>query len=448
MTDEITKPDQKIPPDQAKPDQTKLDQAKTDQPLTTGSKPGKKKHTREIILIVVLVVLIAGGLCGYFIWKHVNANEVHYSSIELKLGHIIYGITSTGNLNDSLVIAVGTQVSGIISAVYVDFNDTVKPGEVIAMIDTVTLETQVTDAVAALYKAKTAYLQQKLEFDRYKVLLAKKAVGKSDYDVQEASYDAALSVQQGAVADLKRAKINLSYATIRAPIKGIVINRAVTVGQTVASSFATPTLFSIGNDPHIMQISANIDEADVGWLKVGQDVTFTVETFPDRVYTGKLFQIRQQPVLNQNVVTYSVMINLFNEDLSLMPGMTATLTIKVAEHKNVMVVPMTALLFNPEASDTTVPSADHNEQTIWILCDSSSAHVANNRCMDRHGTWMYCDTVKRILDDGIMVEITGADIYPGMHIVTGIIKGQVKKGKGLLTVTTQPKTAPAPVQKK
>ena len=443
MANDIIKPNQTMPPDQAKPDQ-----AKPDLPINEGSKPGKTKHIVKIILIVVLAVLIAGGLGCYFIWQHSKANDVHYSSTELKLGDIVYGITSTGNLNDSLVIAVGTQVSGIISAVYVDFNDTVKPGQVIAMIDTVPLETEVTDAVAALYKAKTTYLQQKMEFDRYKVLLAKKAVDQSDYDVQEASYDAALSAQQGAVADLKRAKINLSYATIRAPIKGTVINRAVTVGQTVAASFATPTLFSIGNDPHIMQISANIDEADVGWLKPRQDVTFTVETFPDRVYTGKLFQIRQQPVMNQNVVTYSVMINLFNKDLSLVPGMTATLVIKVAEHKNVMVVPMTALLFSPEASDTTVPSADHNKQTIWILCDSSSAHAANNRCMDYHGTRMYCDTVKRILDDGVMVEIKGADLHVGMHIVTGIIKGQVQKGKSLLPVTTQPGNAQAPVQKK
>ena len=404
------------------------------------------KKNVKIILIVTAVILAGGIVGGYFLWQHSKSDEIHYSTVDLKRGDITYGITATGNLNDSLVINVGTQVSGIITQVFVDFNDIVRPGQVIALIDTVPLATEVTDAVAALYKAKTASAQQDKEFQRYKELLARKAVDQSDYDVQEASYDAAVSAVESAEADLKRAKMNLGYATITAPIKGTVINRAVTVGQTVAASFNTPTLFAIGNDPHIMQVTANIDEADIGWVKPGQDVEFTVETYPDRVYTGTVFQVRQQSIMNQNVVTYNVMINLFNEDLSLLPGMTATLTIKVALHKNVLVVPMTALLFNPNASDTAVPSADHNKQTIWILCDSASNTASNNRSIDMKGTKMYCDTVRRILDDGVSAEIEGTDIREGLKIVTGIIKEQAKKTKSLLPSTTQPKVPQQPAR--
>ena len=402
------------------------------------------KKGLKISLIIVAVVLIAGGIGGYFYWKYTKSEKVHYSTVDLKRGDIAYGITATGNLNDSLVINVGTQVSGIITQIFVDFNDSVRPGQVIAMIDTVPLATEVTNAIAALYKARTALAQQKKEFDRYKELLARKAVDQSDYDTQEASYDAAISAVQSAEADLKRAKMNLGYATITAPIKGIIINRNVTIGQTVAASFSTPTLFAIGNDPHIMQVTASIDEADIGWVKPGQDVDFTVETYPDRIYHGKVFQVRLQSIMNQNVVTYNVMINLRNDDLTLIPGMTTTLTIKVAEHKNVLVVPMTALLFNPNASDTLVPSADHNKQTIWVMCDSTSKAYSNNRCIDVKGTQMYCDTVKRILDDGVMAEIEGNDLHEGMQIVTGIIKEQAKKLKSLLPSTTQPRTPHQP----
>ena len=404
------------------------------------------KKSVKIILVVTSIVLVGGGAGAYLIWKHAKSEKVQYSTIDLKRGDITYGITCTGNLNDSLVINVGTQVSGIISQVMVDFNDQVVPGEVIATIDTVPLATEVTNAVAALYKAKATLAQQEAEFKRYKELLARKAVNQSDYDLQQASYNGAVSIVQSAQADLIRAKQNLNYATIRAPIKGTVINRAVTVGQTVAASFNTPTLFAIGNDPHIMQVIANLDEADIGWVKQGQDVDFTVETYPDRIYHGTVFQVRQQSVMNQNVVTYNVMINLINKDLSLLPGMTATSTIKVAVHKNVLVVPMTALLFNPIASDIAVPSADHNKQTIWVLCDSTTVTYSNNQCMDMKGTKMYCDTVRRLLDDGTMAEIEGADLHEGMKIVTSIIKQQEQKLKSILPTATQPKIPQQPAR--
>jgi HlyD family secretion protein len=396
------------------------------------------KKNIKIILIVAILILIAGGGGFYFYRKNTNAEKVQYTTVNLKRGDITYGISATGNLNDSLVINVGTQVSGIISQVFVDFNDHVRKGQIIALLDTVPLFTQVIDAEAALFKAKTTFTQQTREFGRYKQLLAKNSVDTSDYDVEHATYDAAKSAFKAAQADLERAKTNLDYATIRAPISGIVINRAVTDGQTVASSFNTPTLFSIGNDPHIMQVTASIDEADIGWLHPGQDVDFTVETYPGRVYTGKVFQVRLQPIMNQNVVTYSVMINVLNKDLTLLPGMTATLTVKVAVHKDVLVAPMSALLFNPNSTGNPVPSSDPDKQTIWIICDSASGNIAGNQCTDMSGTLMYCDTVKRLLSNGFMAEIEGAGLHEGMKIVTGIKKAQTQNLKSLLP-TSQPK---------
>lgn len=399
------------------------------------------KRGLKIGLIIAVVVLAGAGIGFYFYWSNARSEKVTYTTVALKRGDIAYGITATGNLNDSLVINVGTQVSGIISRIFVDFNDSVKARQVIAMIDTVPLATEVTNAEAALFKTQTAFLQQKKEFARYKELLDRKAVGQSDYDLAEASYNAALSNYQSAQADLKRAKTNLGYATIHAPISGIIISRNVTVGQTVAASFNTPTLFAIGNDPHNMQVTASIDEADIGWVKAGQEVEFTVETYPDRVYKGTVFQVRQQALLTQNVVTYSVMINVRNEDLSLIPGMTATLTVKVATHKNVLLVPMTALLFNANASDSAVPSADHNKQTIWIMCDSTMK--AGHKCIDVKGKSMYCDTVRRIMDDGVMAEIEGKDLHEGMTIVTGAVKAQAKKTKGLMPSTpSRPRNSP------
>ncbi len=396
------------------------------------------KRGWKIGLIVGALILIGGGIGIYFYWKSVQLAKVNYTTVALSRGNIIYGITATGNLNDSLVINVGTQVSGIISQIFVDFNDSVKANQVIAKIDTIPLATEVTNAEAALYKAKTTFAQQKGEIGRYKELLTRQAVGQSDYDLALATYHGALSSYQSAEADLKRAKTNLGYATIRAPISGIIISRNVTVGQTVASSFNTPTLFAIGNDPHNMQVTASIDEADIGWLKAGQQVEFTVETYPDRVYKGIVFQVRHQSILTQNVVTYSVMINVRNEDLSLIPGMTATLTVKVEEHKNVLVVPMTALLFNAIANDSLVPSSDHNKQTIWVMCDSTTG---NKKCFDIKGKAMYCDTVRRIMDDGVMAEIEGPDLHEGMMVVTGIVKAQAKKTKSLMP-TASPQQRP------
>lgn len=401
------------------------------------------KRTTKILIVVIAALISVAAAGGYIWYRQSKSDAVHFTTTNLIRGDISYGITATGNLNDSLVINVGTQVSGLITHVFVDFNDVVRSGQIIALIDTVPLATQVTDALASLFKARTSLVQQEREFQRYKEMLAKKAIDQSDYDIQEASYYAARSSVESAEADLKRAKMNLGYATITAPIKGIIIQRTVTVGQTVAASFNTPNLFAIGNDPHVMQITANVDEADIGWIKRGQEVEFTVETYPDRVYHGKVFQVRLQPIMNQNVVTYNVMINLRNDDLSLLPGMTATLTVKVAEHKNVLLVPMTALLFNPYASDTSVASTDHNKQTIWIECDSITrgwySHAENIR-----GTLMYCDTVRRLLDDGVYAEVEAPDLHEGMRIVTGVIKEKTRKLKGILPTSTTPQRQAGP----
>lgn len=392
---------------------------------------------------LVVAASVAIGL--YFLIAAKQNKKTTYLTSEIKKDSLLYEITATGTLNDSLSVDVGTQVSGIISKIFVDFNDVVKKGQVIAMIDTVTLAATVVNAEANLYKAKTLLLQQEKEYNRYKELLANKAVPQSDYDQVEANYKAAVSELRSAEADLHKAKTNLSYATITAPISGVVITRNVNVGQTVAASFATPTLFTIGNDPHKMLLEAKIDEADIGWVKKGQQVKFTVETYPDKTFAGTVNQVRLQPIINQNVVTYNVEINVLNPDLLLMPGMTANLSVSVIKHTEVLTVPMAALFFNPEISDTNVISTDNNKQTVWIKCNKNDTSSTNEmRCVNIKGTYMQCDTVKKVLDNGSTAEIESPEIKAGMQVITGVKIETGKKTKSLIPTANAPRPRGAP----
>ncbi|MES2396914.1 MAG: efflux RND transporter periplasmic adaptor subunit, partial [Bacteroidota bacterium] len=322
-----------------------------------------KKKTIFITTGILIAVAVF-----YFIYKNKNGtNKTEYIFSQVKKGTITKDITATGALNAFQTIDVGTQVSGIISKIYVDFNDIVKQGQIIAMIDTVVLVASVTDAEAVFLKTKVLFLQQEKEYERYKELLAKNAVSQSDYDQVDANYLSAKSTLKSAEAQLNRAKINLKYATITAPISGIVISKNVNVGQTVAASFATPTLFTIANDLKKMQLQAKIDEADIGQIKKGQSVKFNVDAYPDLTFSGIVDQIRLQPVTTQNVVNYSVMINVPNPDLKLLPGMTANLSVQVDEHKDVFLVPLSATFFNPDFIQQS--DSVQMKTTIWKKCN-------------------------------------------------------------------------------
>jgi HlyD family secretion protein len=393
--------------------------------------------TKKIIIISCLLIAL---VAIYFIFfRSKTTNKVEYNYAEIKRGNITQEITATGTLNALKTIEVGTQVSGKVSKIFVDFNDEVKKGQVIAMIDTVNLVSSVVDAEASVLKAKTELVLKQKEYERYTDLLAKKAVSQSDFDAVNTEYLAAKIALKSSETQLSRAKTNLEYATITAPIDGIVISRAVDEGQTVAASFSTPTLFTIANDLSKMQLKASIDEADIGLIKKEQEVTFSVDAYPNLKFTGIVAQIRLQPTTSQNVVTYTVVIDVPNPDLKLLPGMSATLSVKVDEHKNVLTVPMAAVFFNPEI-DNTKTASSIKESVVWIIGDKQDA-----QCKEYNGIFMKPLNVKIGVDDGTNVEISGDNIKEGIKVIIGIKDVAAEKTKSLLSPPENKKGGPPPM---
>ncbi|MES2285504.1 MAG: efflux RND transporter periplasmic adaptor subunit [Bacteroidota bacterium] len=381
---------------------------------------------RRRIIIFLIFALLAGGTAYYFFSK--NKKEAYlWRTAKVEKGDVIVAVTATGSINADTTVQVGTQVSGIIAKLFADFNTVVKKGEIVAMLDTTLLNATKEDVLANLERAEVQVRQSKLEFDRNKKLFDEKVISQADYDLASTNFNVAKSALKSSKAQLNHAKINIRYATIRAPVSGTVISRSVDVGQTVIANFNSPTLFTIANDLTKMQVHANIDEADIGQVKRGQKVSFTVDAYPDKVFQGLVKQIRLQPVVVQNVVTYIVIIDVPNPDLKLMPGLTANITIKVQEHKGVLKIPGNALHFTPpdEYFKTThIPDSvakqwneviklikkERVNQTdtsaiayIWILKDRS----------------IYPKKVKKGISDETFVEVSG-DIKKEEEVVIGI----------------------------
>ena len=302
------------------------------------------KKTYWIIIIVVILALLAGG---YFLFGKKADKAVEFRSGKVEKGDLQVLVTATGILSADTTVAVGTQVSGIITKIFVDFNSIVRKGQVIAVLDTTFLAASVEDAKSSLFRTQVQTRLTKRNYERNKILLEQKVIAQSDYDQSLSDYETAQANERSAKSSLDRAYINLRYATIIAPVSGVVISRNVDIGQTVASSFSTPTLFSIANDLTKMQLQASIDEADIGKIKVGQDVSFRVDAYMDQTFSGTVRQVRLQPVTVQNVVNYTVVIDVPNPDKKLMPGMTANLTVKIQEALNVFKAPSAALRFWP-----------------------------------------------------------------------------------------------------
>lgn len=300
---------------------------------------------KKLLIIGGILVIIAVG--GYFLLKSKDNKTIEWRTAKIEKGDLEIIVTATGTLSADTTVQVGTQVSGVISKIFVDFNSVVKKGQTIAIIDTTFLAAALVDAQATLFRANVQVDLTKRTFDRTNELFKEKVMAQADYDQAYSDYQTALGNARSAQASLDRAKINLKYATIIAPVSGVVVSRAVDVGQTVAASFSTPTLFSIANDLTKMQVQANVDEADIGKIQNGQEVTFTVDAYEDRTFTGKVSQIRLQPTVTQNVVNYTVIVNVPNPDMKLLPGMTANITVHIQEAKDVLKIPSSALRFNP-----------------------------------------------------------------------------------------------------
>lgn len=306
---------------------------------------------RKLVTIAVLVIVVAGGITFFATRGHSEA--VQWLTLPVGRGNVDVVVTATGTLAPDTTVQVGTQVSGTIAHLYVDWNSHVRKGEVVARLDTTFLWASVEQAEANLEKAQVAEQQNKKTLDRVQKLFNRKLDSQQDYDNALATYQTSKASVLQAQTSLDQAQINLSYATIRSPIGGVVISRNVDIGQTVASSFNTPTLFTIANDLSDMQVQASVDEGDIGNVKVGEHVTFTVDAYPNSVFNGTVTQIRLQPTTVQNVVEYTVIIDVPNPQMKLLPGMTANLTIEVAQARDVLKVPTTALRFMPPAQYLT-----------------------------------------------------------------------------------------------
>ncbi|MBO4645922.1 MAG: efflux RND transporter periplasmic adaptor subunit [Bacteroidales bacterium] len=311
-------------------------------------KSSKKK--KIIIWSVVGVVVIAVFLFfkfhgGKMEMYRVISEPSQRDSIEIT-------VTATGEIQPVNKVEVGTQVSGIVQKLYVDYNSHVTKGQLLAELDRSTLQEQVNQAQANVTSAQSALTLSKQNFERVKALYENKAATQEKYEEASNQYVQAQNQLVTAKSDLQRAQVNLSYAQIYSPIDGIVLSKSVEQGQTVASSFSTPTIFTIANDLTQMQVEANVDEADIGQVHVGQPVHFTVDAFPDINFTGTVRQVRLEPVVTNNVVTYTVIIDAPNPEEKLMPGMTASVNITV-EKKGGVTVPLDAIYFtlNKEVQD-------------------------------------------------------------------------------------------------
>jgi HlyD family secretion protein len=299
-----------------------------------------------IISGAILCLLI---LTGYMVFMRSPSKKYDFRMDKISSGEISMLVTATGTVNPVTSVDVGTQVSGIVAKLYADFNSVVKQGQVIAQIDPTFLQQSVKDAEANLDRAKAQYADNERSRDRTKALFEKGMESQLNYDAAVTSYESSAAALKQAQATLDRAKINLAYATIYAPISGVVIDRKVNIGQTVAASFSSPTLYTIANDLQRMQVLTTVDESDIGRISIGQEATFTVDAYPDERFSGIISQIRLAPVSVQNVVNYTVVISVNNDQLKLMPGMTASVRILVASTKDVLRVSNMALRLQPPA---------------------------------------------------------------------------------------------------
>jgi HlyD family secretion protein len=300
-----------------------------------------KKLWIAIAVVVALIIaynLLSGGK---------KEEKVSFDTAKVEMGNIQTSITATGTIEPVTSVTVGTQVSGIVSKLYVDYNSVVKKGQVIAELDRTNLISELNAQKASLASAQSSLNYQQSNYERYKTLFEKGLVSADEFESARLQYEQSKQQVAQSRESVQRAQTNLGYATITSPIDGVVLSKAVEEGQTVAASFNTPELFTIAQDLTNMRVIADIDEADIGGVKEGQRVSFTVDAFPDDKFEGAVTQVRQQATTESNVVTYEVVISAPNNDLKLKPGLTANVTIFTLEKNNVLVVPAKALRFQP-----------------------------------------------------------------------------------------------------
>lgn len=356
--------------------------------------------------LVIAAVAAIAALAVWLLSGGKKEEKITFDTAAVAPANIMNSITATGTIEPVTSVTVGTQVSGIVSKLFVDYNSVVKKGQVIAELDKTNLMSQLNTAKTQLATAQSQFNYQTANYKRYKTLFEKGLVAADDFDNAKLSYTQAKEQVVSAKEEVQRAQTNLGYATITSPIDGVVLSKSVEEGQTVAASFSTPELFTIAQDLTNMQVVADVDEADIGDVKEGERVSFTVDAYPDDTFEGEVKQVRQEATTTNNVVTYEVVISAPNADLKLKPGLTANVTIYTAERKGVLSVPSKALRFTPQ------------KETVGKMKIVDVAN-AKNKVWTIEGNSIVAHKVNIGMTDGTNTQIVGG-IAEGTKVITGL----------------------------
>jgi HlyD family secretion protein len=390
--------------------------------------------------LIISMVAIGLAIGGYVFFNGERKVPVHYRTAAVERGSVVSIVSATGTINPVVLVEVGTQVSGMIKSLHADFNSRVKAGETVAVIDPQPFKARREQAVSNLEVARSNVArsradlaQRKRELDRVQSLLAQQFVAQNDVDValtNQQSAEAQLRVSEAQVrqaeAALNAAEQELKYTVIRSPIDGVVVARNVEVGQTVAASFATPNLFLIALDLTKMQVNTNVSESDIGGMVEGQEAVFTVDAYPGESFTGTIRQVRLAPINVQNVVTYNVVVGVDNKDLRLKPGMTANVSIVVAQRDQTLKVPNAALRFTP-------PKGERDRHEI----DGKATSVVGARSMGKGREELGQKTVWKLMEDGNLAPVP-LQIGISDGITTEMVSGALTEGELVVVGIEQP----------
>lgn len=379
------------------------------------------KNKKKIIIGGVVFVVLA--FVAYSFFKGDEAVIIKAETVVAKKADVTTMVTATGTIEPITQVEVGTQVSGVVEKIYVDYNSVVKEGQLIAELDKTNLRAFATQAQASYDNAVTQRNYAQTIYERQKSLFEAQVISESDFNDAKYSYETAKGTVTQRYSDLQTARTNLSYANIYSPIDGVVLSRAIDEGQTVAASYSTPTLFTIAQDLKEMQVEADVDEADIGQVKEGQRVDFTVDAYIGETFKGVVTQVRLDPTVTSNVVTYTVVIKAENEDMKLKPGLTATISIYTLELSDVLTAEAKSINFKPEAEALENYNAQHklpasknstsSETTLWVLGKDGSISAK---------------TVEIGASDGVNVQILNG-INEGEKLVyslKGVTKSEAK----------------------
>ncbi|MDI9363890.1 MAG: efflux RND transporter periplasmic adaptor subunit [Flavobacterium sp.] len=388
--------------------------------------------TKKLITWGIVLTIVAAAVFFYFATKKKQV-PINFVTVTPQYGYIAKSVTATGSIQPVDTVSVGAQVSGVVQSIYADFNSVVKQGQLLAKIDPSIIQAQTEQATATLANAKSSLQLQQSSYDRQNQLYNLGAISKADYQIALNLFQSAKAAVNNASALLRVANKNLSYTNIYSPINGMVLNRNVSAGQTIASSFNAPTLFVIAKDLTKMQVRAAVDEADIGEVKTTQNASFTVDAFPDDIFKGSVQQILLHPSVSANVITYTTLINVDNLDLKLKPGMTASINIYTQEDSNVLLIPARALNFKPDtvllkkytlirAGKNSTPTTSNNLVPVDAVTHTNSVYQTAHVWL-KNGDTLTQRTITIGLNDDSYVRVINGLVLTDNVVTTIVAKG-------------------------